>query len=1551
MVHAAPAGHRQVRQGGRMSNALKSPPAEEVDYDPFARAALERVVPITEPQREIWLADKLGRDASLAYNESVSLRLRGPLDVDALDRAVRALAERHELLRATISPTGNELCIAEQPTLRLDRHDLSLLDAATRDAAMADRLRAAVDTPFNLEQGPLFRVELLALGQDDHLLLLNAHHIVCDGWSFGLLVRDIADGYAEALGEPATPVAADSFAAYVDAEAAWAQGDAAREDERYWLSRFPDIAPSLDLPLDRPRPRQRSFVSAREDAMLDADLVAELRRLGARHGASLFATLFTGFATLLRRLSGQGDVVVGIAAAGQSAAGHDNVVGHCVNILPVRVEAAPGIAFGAVLEESSGRLLDAFEHQRHTFGTLLKKVSIPRDPSRLPMVSVLFNLDQPLDASRVRFPGLDFECTSNPRTHEGFELFVNAVPVEGGLRLECQYNRDLFDAGSVRRWLHSLQALLRAAVADPAMAWDRLDWLAAEDLQALAELQPAPLPYDPTLPVHQRFVANAALDPGKTALVFGARSISYGELDRRSNAIAHALRERGVGAGALVGICLEREPDLYAAVLGVLKSGAGFVPLDPTYPAERLDFMAADASLACLVCTQALLGTVDVPRARTLALDVDLDAAAWARGEPLPPADTAATPASTAYVIYTSGSTGKPKGVVIPHGALVNVLCSMQREPGLSADDRLVAVTTMSFDVSMPELFLPLMVGARVIVASRDDVRDGRALRRLLEQGDATIMQATPSGWRLLLDAGWPGRKGFRALAGGEPLPPELASELLRRCDELWNMYGPTETTVWSTCARVREPERGVSIGRPMANTSVWILDEAGTPCPIGIPGEIWIGGDGVADGYLNRPDLTAERFLPDPRSKRPGARMYRTGDRGRWRNDGTLEHLGRLDFQVKVRGYRIELGEIESNLARHPDVVQCVVVAREDRPGDIRLVAYVVAATAPADEALEERALRDHLRVALPEHMVPQRIVFLPAIPLTPNGKIDRKSLPAPGYALQSAALPAPPRNDLERAVAKAMAEVLALPEVGIHDDFFAMGGHSLLAAQLTSRLNREHGVALSLRALFDCPTVERLAAIIGHDDAHQDIAHIPARPNQARAPLSLLQERLWMLEQYNPGQLSYNTPSAHRLTGPLDIAAFDAAFRAMMQRQSVLRTTIGVEEGEPVQVIHDRLDPGLRVVEDLTALPLEERMSEVGRRIREMIEMPFADLSVGPLFRARLFRLAVDEHVLFFMPHHVIWDGWSFDLLYNELSELYAAAVEGRAAVLPELPVSYGDWAAWHRGWLQGPQYAAQLTFWRNRLANLTALGEPPRALPTDKPRKRGMSGNSRSCPVLVPRDLLARVQATSRALEVTNYITLLTAYFVLLHGVSGRHALVVGTPVRGRNSAEVEDLMGDFTNLLPLWVSIDPEARFTDGVRRVREIVLDSFANPDVRMEDLTRELALGSDGGGKLLYQALFSFQDIRRRVQAWGKLRHARVEAFQPGATEDLGLWFIEDAENLTGGLIYNAEILHDDTVELLRARYLRMLEAIAANPHASIRELVDFQDGQPRLIG
>lgn len=1493
-----------------------------VDYDPFADAP-SRIVPTTEPQREIWLADQLGREASLAYNESVTLTIGGKLDVQALQKALLALTDRHEALRATISADGLSMIIAAQGSLAAEIVDLESLSATAAQAALDDLRAEAVETPFDLEHGPLMRATLLKLGAESHQLIITGHHIVCDGWSFGVIATELMALYAEMTGAGASELtSADSFGDYALAQLSAEHLAAGEADAQYWASIYENSVPMLELPVDRSRPLQRTFASRREDLRIPASTVEMVRKAGAKQGASLFSTMFAMFAGLITRMSGQDDVVVGVPAAGQAAAGKNALVGHCVNLLPIRVAVNVDQVAADLIKQTNSAVLDAYEHQSATFGSVLKKLQLARDPSRLPLVSVLFNVDAAISSADLSVAGLTVTLASNPRHAENFELFLNASQTDGEIVLELQYNTDLFDVSTVKRWLQLYRTALERLAADPQQTVAAVFAPTADDLALLARFNATAADYPRTARIDHLIAQQAAATPDAVAVVAGDISLSYRQIDQRANALAAELQQRGVEPGSLVGLSCGRNAHMIVALLGILKSGAGYVPLDPSFPAERLAFMAEDADLRIVVSDGTVSGEWNFGSAQRLDVDTLAE-----RDTPV----TGGSALDVAYVIYTSGSTGKPKGVRVPHHTVTNLLASVSREPGMDASHRVLAVTTLSFDIAVSEVILPLTVGACIVVADRTQATDGERLRELIETQGVNFIDATPSTWRLLLAAGWPGSPAVRAICTGEPLPPDLGRDLLGRVGELWNGYGPTETTVWSSFHRVTTISGTVPIGRPVANTRIDVVDEQRRPLPVGAIGELFIAGDGVTLGYLARPELTAERFLPDPYGE-PGAYWYKTGDLGRWRSDGVLECLGRSDHQVKVRGYRIELGEIEANLANHPQVDRCVVITREDRPGDVRIVAYVVP-----KEPLDANALRDFLRRSLPEYMIPQHIVDLPAIPLLPNGKINRKALPKPEVGdLADRGERVAPRSDLERELLSVMEQVLYLPGLGIHDDFFAMGGHSLLAAQLTARLNKELDLNLPLRTLFEAPTVEKLAQAIEKVRlAGGGAKVIPHQPEQHRIPASLMQERLWYLEKMYPGRVVYHAPSAHRLFGLINEAAFERAFNEMVKRQAALRTRFEREGQMVYQCVEDDVRVTLFPAEDLSRLPAAERGAVLQSRLDALTAQTF-ELEKAPLFRVHVFRLAEDEHVLFFMPHHIVWDGWSFDLFYSELAGLYAAFCEGQPNPLPELSVTYGDFSVWHREWVKGPEYAAQVEYWRQRIRE-TGLPAP---LPTDKPRSAKMSGEGATEWVSLDKRTTDALHDMSQAASTTLFVTLLSVYAVLLYEYARLSKLAIGTPVRARDALELEPIMGYFNNLLLLHLDVDPDERFDSFLNRVKSIVIQSFSYPDVPLEQLTRELPGSAAKTGTPLYQALFSFQDARQRIQRWGNLRHEAVMLFQRGATEDMGMWFLESEKGLYGGVTYNTDIFESSTAQRFTQRYVEIATHLVANPNARISDLV-----------
>jgi amino acid adenylation domain-containing protein len=1043
-------------------------------------AALALTQSPTTPQYELWLASKVGGDdANRSFNECSSLSLRGALDAARLEAALRTLLARHEALRCAFAADGQRFTVLPVELFALARHDLAAFPEAERARSLAELVSVEVTTAFVLERAPLFRATLIRLAADAHQLLLTAHHAVCDSWSVGVLSRELAALYrAGASAEEAGLAPAPSFAAYAAALRARAESDAGARDEAFWTSLLAGELKQIDLPTDRPRPARRTYASNRLDLALDAGLVEPLRRLGAHAGCALPATVLGVFQAWLYRLTGQRDLVLGLqvarpaGGAGESdPSKYAGLVGHAVHVLPLRTTVEPATTLAAHLAAFGLVMGDALRAREVTFSRLLRKLDLPFDPSRAPLVPVCLDVEGGLGA--LDFGELAATHATVPRAYESFELFVNAVdqgpggpgPDErGGLVLQWSYNTALFDEATIRRWMGELETLLRDALARPDAAIRDLAVLPAAELELLERGNRTRRPLA-GVPVHEQVAAHALRRPEDVAVRFGARALTYGELDQRANQLARHLRGEGAREGDCIGVYLERSESLPMVLLAVLKCGAAYVPMDPLYPPDRLAMMAEDGAVKIVVTEAGLLPTMPKVQ-KALCLD-ELGAALAA--EDAGPLGIAVAGSACAYVLFTSGSTGRPKGVEIPHGALENFLASMRREPGFGPHDRLLAITTVSFDIAGLELFLPLVTGGTIFLADRAQAVDPEALVALLAQYEITMMQATPATWRMLIDAGWQGRAGLRVLCGGEAMAPGLAAELIDRTSELWNMYGPTETTVYSTAKRQERGAR-VTIGHAIDNTNVYVLDADGQRVPVGATGELWIGGAGVALGYRGRPDLTSERFVDDPFA--PGERMYRTGDLGRVLPDGEIDCLGRADSQVKLRGFRIELAEIEAAIEQLPGVRKSVVKLLELGQA-AQLVAYWTA-----DTGVEVAALKAHLQKMLPPYMVPAHYVLMDAWPMTPAGKIDRKILPAPRVEAREGGDPL--RDDFDARVAEIWQELLGVTELGLEDDFFALGGQSLLAVRFVAAVKARLGVPFSLATLFAAPTLREVSDAI---------------------------------------------------------------------------------------------------------------------------------------------------------------------------------------------------------------------------------------------------------------------------------------------------------------------------------------------------------------------------------------------------------------------------------------------------------------------------------------
>ena len=1402
-------------------------PSSVTDPERIERRADTGSAPLSFPQALLWSIEQ-SADGGSTYSVPRAFRIGGALDEERLCAALDQLVLRHETLRTTYALGDGEPLQIVGPARPVDlrRVDLSALPECERERALAETLCTAASEPFDLTRDLLLRATLVRLDRSDHALLLVSHHVASDEGSASILFRDLAQHYDASAGEPPHDLAVR----YVDFslwQREFWQGERLDALVAHWRADLQGAPSIVDLPLDRPRPALPDFSGERRSHMVSRALGDGIAQFARSRGTTVFVTLLAAFQTLLHRYAGQDDFVVGSVFSGRTRPELDGVLGVFSNVLPLRAQFVGDPTFAQFLASVHERYLDAAEHSGVPFTRIVLELS-DRGVTDVPRsFQTMFSLA----AGGPAVPplrGLSIAPIEIDRGIARVDLGVAAAPTSDGLLLSAEYRTQLFDAGTIERMLANFATLLASIVADADRPVSQLPLLSPPERALVqGEQRRAALPYPRDAALQTLLAAAAQRSPGAVALEAEDPSgalvrLSYAELDSRAESLATQLRGLGVDRGVGVGVCADRSCEAIVALLGVLKSGGYYVPLDPDYPAERIEFMLRDSGVPVLL-TLARLRSAGIafsapPGVRVVHLDSTEFADARPGGSPRPVAQRAVTADDPAYVIYTSGSTGVPKGVMISHRALVNFLTSMAREPGLDANDTVLAVTTFAFDIAGLEIWLPLLVGARLVLATRATAVDGRLLAERLTSSGATLLQATPATWRLLLAAGWHGDSKLTMLCGGEALPPDLAADLGRRGRALWNMYGPTETTIWSSLWRVRGHEP-ISLGGAIANTHLYVLESGGEPAPFGVAGELCIGGDGVALGYLGRPELTGERFVADPFDPSGGAdRMYRTGDLVRRSVNGRLEYLGRLDTQVKLRGFRIELGEIQAALTALPGVRQAVAAVREDVPGDPRLIAYLVG-----DSPLDDDALRARLRAALPAYMVPSAFVRLATLPLTANGKVDRKALPAPDAGNAERRTVTPPRTSSERALLRLFLDVLRCDAAGIDEDFFELGGHSLLAMRLLDRIAATFGVRLSLRSFFDAPTIAALAgrvdAVCGGGAALPGSGDLLA-PSVGPVPLSAAQETLWTLQCALPENAAYNMRVGRRLSGRLDCAALRKSLDALVVRHPALRTNVDASDGAPRQSVMEAAPVELVTV-DLSPLSQREREREADRLITDFGQRPF-DLSRGVLLRALLVRLASDEHILLLVSHHIVTDGASVGILLRDLSTFYAAEVAREPAVLRPLPLTFADFATRARSGTSAERRDEIAVFWRDALQGTTST----LALPFDRlPGRRPSFAGARDLSIF-PLELLEGVRRLARREKTTPFVVLLASYATMLHRLTAQDDVVVGSPVDGRNAPELADVVGYFVDTVPVVARFAGDPSFVALVAQLKDATLAAY-----------------------------------------------------------------------------------------------------------------------------
>ncbi|MEO3808389.1 amino acid adenylation domain-containing protein [Sphaerisporangium sp. B11E5] len=1481
--------------------------------------ARDQALPCTQQQEGLWFMHRLD-PSSPTYHIPFALRLRGALDVASLERVLLALVVRHEALRTRfVEEDGlpRQVIDAPPPAFSLP---VTELDGDTLGRWAADEAHR----PFDLAAGPLFRAALARLGPDEHALVLVVHHIVADGWSAKILADELGALYAAERGVGGIEL--PEMHLQPGDHAVWqrARLDGPEMDRQvaYWREALAGL-PTLDFPADRPRPADPTGAGAVAGRELPAGTAAAARAYALKHRVSFLAVLQAALLTVLHRYTGQEDLVIGSIFSGRTRPEIEPVVGFFANTVVLRTDVGGEPTFAEVVRRCHETVLDATERQDIPFALIVDALQPERVAGRNPLFQISLSLQPAGTQAGLSLGDIQAEPIDIADDYARFDILINVADAGGRSELMVEYSTELFDADRIERLLDHYVAALANGLAEPGTVAADLDIMPATERHQVLAAWNDTAGGPPVELVHRLVEATAARTPEAVAVIdHDGTEWTYEQLDVAANQLAHRLRRHGVGPGVPVGVCLYRGADMVIALLAALKAGGGYLPFEPDLPPERLAFMLADAAPPVVVTHAAHASAFPA----AITLDTERDALA---AEPAGPPDSGVTVDSLAYVLYTSGSTGTPKGVLVSHRGVHKQLAWMQETYRLQPADRVLQKTPYSFDVSVWEFFWPLAVGATLVVAAPGGHRDPGYLHRLIASEGITTVHFVPSMLLAFLDAVQDGLDpgalhSLRLVfASGEALPPVAARRFLAVWPgvELHNLYGPTEASIDVTSWRCEPGAVTVPIGPPITNMRTYILDGRLRPVPIGVPGQLFIGGP-VALGYLNRPGLTAERFLADPYAGRPGERMYASGDLARWRRDGAIEYLGRTDRQVKLRGQRIELGEIEHVLARHPAVRHCAVILRDDA----YLAAYVVAEPDHGEPGPAE--LHEYLAQRLPTYMIPTAWVALPELPVTRNGKLDVAALPA---VASPAAEYVAPRTPTEGWLAAAWQELLEVERVGVHDDFFDLGGNSLHGTQLIARIRGGLGIELEPRHLFTSRVLEQLAARLDESGITRAARTIAPVAGHGPLPCTHQQEGLWFMHRLDPSSPTYHIPYALGLRGALDVASLERALLALVGRHEGLRTRFVEERGLPRQVV-DPPPPAF-------SLPVTEMAADdVARWATEHICRPF-DLAAGPPFRTALARLAPDHHVLVLVVHHIVADGWSGKILAGELAALYA----GDHAALPELRLRPVDHAVWQRGWLDGAEMDRQMAYWREALAGLPTLD-----FPADRPRPARPTGAGAVAARRVPDDTTAAARAYALKHRVSFLAVLQAALLTVLHRYTGQEDLVIGSVFSGRTRPEIEPVVGFFANTVVLRTDVGGEPTFAEVVGRCHETVLDATERQDIPFALIVDALQPERVAGRNPLFQISLTLQPANTQADlTLGTVTTEPVELGGGYARFDVAIDAIDNRDGLDLVAEYSTELFDPGRMERFLDHCVAALTNGLADPGA-VAEDIDIMSATER---
>ncbi|MBO3795040.1 non-ribosomal peptide synthetase DhbF [Bacillus subtilis] len=1479
---------------------------------------------LTGAQTGIWFAQQLDPDNPI-YNTAEYIEINGPINIALFEEALRHVIKEAESLHVRFGENMDGPWQMINPSPDVQLHVIDVSSEPDPEKTALNWMKADLAKPVDLGYAPLFNEALFIAGPDRFFWYQRIHHIAIDGFGFSLIAQRVASTYTALIkGQTAKGRSFGSLQAILEEDTDYRGSEQYEKDRQFWLDRFAD-APEVVSLADRAPRTSNSFL--RHTAYLSPSDVNALKEAARYFSGSWHEVMIAVSAVYVHRMTGSEDVVLGLPMMGRIGSASLNVPAMVMNLLPLRLTVSSSMSFSELIQQISREIRSIRRHHKYRHEELRRDLKLIGENHRLfgPQIN-LMPFDYGLDFAGVR--GTTHNLSAGPVD----DLSINVYDrTDGsGLRIDVDANPEVYSESDIKLHQQRILQLLQTASAGEDMLIGQMELLLPEEKEKVISKWNETAKSEKLVSLQDMFEKQAVLTPERIALMCDDIQVNYRKLNEEANRLARLLIEKGIGPEQFVALALPRSPEMVASMLGVLKTGAAYLPLDPEFPADRISYMLEDAKPSCIITTEEIAASLpDDLAVPELVLDQAVTQEIIKRYSP-ENQDVSVSLDHPAYIIYTSGSTGRPKGVVVTQKSLSNFLLSMQEAFSLGEEDRLLAVTTVAFDISALELYLPLISGAQIVIAKKETIREPQALAQMIENFDINIMQATPTLWHALVTSEPEKLRGLRVLVGGEALPSGLLQALQDLHCSVTNLYGPTETTIWSAAAFLEEGLKGVPpIGKPIWNTQVYVLDNGLQPVPPGVVGELYIAGTGLARGYFHRPDLTAERFVADPYGP-PGTRMYRTGDQARWRADGSLDYIGRADHQIKIRGFRIELGEIDAVLANHPHIEQAAVVVREDQPGDKRLAAYVVA-----DAAIDTAELRRYMGASLPDYMVPSAFVEMDELPLTPNGKLDRNALPAPDFS--TSVSDRAPRTPQEEILCDLFAEVLGLARVGIDDSFFELGGHSLLAARLMSRIREVMGAELGIAKLFDEPTVAGLAA-------HLDLAQ-SARPALQRAerpekiPLSFAQRRLWFLHCLEGPSPTYNIPVAVRLSGELDQGLLKAALYDLVRRHESLRTIFPESQGTSYQHIldADRACPELHVTE------IAEK--ELSDRLAEAVRYSF-DLAAEPAFRAELFVIGPDEYVLLLLVHHIVGDGWSLTPLTRDLGTAYAARCHGRSPEWAPLAVQYADYALWQQELLGNEDdpnslIAGQLAFWKETLKNLPDQLE----LPTDYSRPAEPSHDGDTIHFRIEPELHKRLQELARANRVSMFMVLQSGLAALLTRLGAGTDIPIGSPIAGRNDDALGDLVGLFINTLVLRTDTSGDPSFRELLDRVREVNLAAYDNQDLPFERLVEVLNPARSRATHPLFQIMLAFQNTPDAELHLPDMESSLRINSVGSAKFDLTLEISEDRladgtpNGMEGLLEYSTDLFKRETAQALADRLMRLLEAAESDPDEQIGNL------------